>query len=528
VTHLFLILPNIAQITIKLQKASIVVRRGCLLATLMLTLILPMHAQAEGPDDFAAVMAEQIPGLLAQHHVPGAVAAYIQDGAVTWTHAYGIADLSSGATMRPEMIFNFGSCGKVLSAWGVMRLVEEGKIELDAPANQYLKRWQIASTQFDASQVTVRRLLSHTAGLSVRGLSDYGPRRNLPGLVQVLEGENQSGGRVTLQWQPGGQFIYSGGGYTVLQMIVEDVSGEPFDAFMTREVTGPLGMDSLHWAWTAELIGAAATPYGSQNEPVGYRQLAAQAVGSEVGTVTDFARFIAAAVPGPNNEPAGRGVLKPETLQQMLAAQPATQGSEGLGYGIASIAGDTMLMHFGENPGWNAFFILDTRLGEGLVFASNSSNGFPLNTAVEDLWVQNTMKVSTNVFPPVTDRLGLAGKTGLGIAAVFGFPLIMTVVVFSLQVTSGKRRLAQLSPVRLMWAIPWAALALFWWYWIYAPFHLALPPSFPDLWPLPQTALVLGVLLAWVALSTISALFPMTMKVEEERKRSSRIGRINE
>ena len=101
-------------------------------------------------------------------------------------------------------------------------------------------------------------------------------------------------------------------------MIIEDVSGEPFAAFMEREVAKPLGLSSLGWVWTPQLERRAPTPYQYDEKTVGYRQLASQAIGSEICTVPDFARFVAATVSGPGGEPPGPGVLKRETISTLL------------------------------------------------------------------------------------------------------------------------------------------------------------------------------------------------------------------
>jgi CubicO group peptidase (beta-lactamase class C family) len=132
-------------------------------------------ASAEGiaQDCFAPALQDQMPGVLASNRVPGAVVSYIKNGAVAWTKAFGVADLQTRTPMRADMVFNHGSNGKVMTAWTLMRLVEAGKVELDAPVNRYLKRWQLRSTRFDPNGVTPRRLLNHTAGLTVHGFSDY-------------------------------------------------------------------------------------------------------------------------------------------------------------------------------------------------------------------------------------------------------------------------------------------------------------------------------------------------------------------
>jgi CubicO group peptidase (beta-lactamase class C family) len=193
-------------------------------------------AEVPSRDCFAAALQEHMLGILASHHVPGAVVSYIKNGEVAWTKAFGVANLQTGTPMRPDMVFNHGSNGKVMTAWALMRLVEAGKVELDASANRYLKRWQIRSTTFDPNGVTPRRLLSHTAGLTVHGFADYEQGARLPSLVEVLEGKNQDDGAVYIEWEPGSTMVYSGGGYVIAQMIIEDVSGEPFAAFVEREV----------------------------------------------------------------------------------------------------------------------------------------------------------------------------------------------------------------------------------------------------------------------------------------------------
>jgi CubicO group peptidase (beta-lactamase class C family) len=450
-----------------------------------------------------------MPALLQRYRVPGAVVAYVHDGTVVWTKAFGLADVDTGAPMQPEMIFNHGSDGKVLTAWGIMRLVEQGALDLDAPVNRYLKRWQVPSAGFDPDDVTLRRLLSHTGGLTVRGFSDYSPRRVLPTLVQMLEGQNQMDGAVTLAWQPGTRFEYSGGGFAVLQMVIEDVTGEPFAAFMQREVTGPLGLSSLGWTWTPELAAHAPTPYGLSQEPLEYRQLASQAIGSEVSTVPDFARFVAAAVTGPDGEPAGRGVLQPETVGQMTSAQPATNATAGLGYGLGASGAGRLLMHFGSNPGWNAHFVLSTQRREGFAIANNSIHGHPLNLAVHFLWLSTALGEPAQPDPAPAAGPNLVANVALGLTALLALPLLVAVARLAFQVRAGRRRWALPATVR-PWlpVLPWVLLACAWGYWFYTPWPLPLPTTFPDIWWQPQLDYVLLALLAWAAFSLLAACLP--------------------
>ena len=326
--------------------------------------------------------------------------------------------------MQPDMLLEHGSNGKALTAWAVMKLVEQGKVDLDAPVNSYLKRWQVTSEQYDASQVTLRRLLSHTAGFNIHGYVDYSPRRaNLPNLVQVLEGRHileglaerletgrASNGRAELVAQPGAGFKYSGAGYTVAQMVIEDVTGEPFASFVQREITDPLGATSVRWTWTPELVANSPTPYGSEVQPLEHRQLAVHGIGSEIATVNDFARFVVATVPGANGEPIGRGVLQPETVNAMTRAQPGTGGGYGLGYGIASNYGEPAITHSGANTGWMAFYFLDTTRRTGFVAASNSSRATSLHLDILGLWSDATFGSAARAAREPRTRVSISSR----------------------------------------------------------------------------------------------------------------------
>ena len=141
----------------------------------------------------------------------------------------------------------------------------------------------------------------------------------------------------------------------------------------------------MAWFWTPQLESRAPIPYDWSQKKVGYRQLACQAVGSEICTVPDFARFVAAALPGPRGEPPGRGVLKQETVAEMLEIQPNAK-DHGLGYGVSFFDGEKFLEHSGFNPGWRAAFAVSVNRHDGFVIADNSSCGESLNKAVGALW----------------------------------------------------------------------------------------------------------------------------------------------
>ncbi|MDQ3682297.1 MAG: beta-lactamase family protein, partial [Bacteroidota bacterium] len=155
-----------------------------------------------------------VPLLLKEHKVPGVSLAVIRDGKVYWTKGYGMADKEKKIPVSSTTRFNIGSVSKTFTAFAVLMLAEKGMIDIDSPIHKYLKRWQLPSSKFDHQKVTIRRVLSHTAGLSVAGYHGiYKPSDALPTLEQSLSGYEGSDGPLYLMQEPGVGLRYSSGGY---------------------------------------------------------------------------------------------------------------------------------------------------------------------------------------------------------------------------------------------------------------------------------------------------------------------------
>ena len=252
----------------------------------------PVAAGPSGEGGFAQRLDED--RWLAAFEVPGVAVALVRDGRLTWAKGYGQADLARGVAVTPDTVFQVGSISKSVTAWGVMRLVQQGKLDLDAPVERYLTRWHLPRSPFDADGVTIGRLLSHSAGLNSQ---DYSPisTRPLPSLEQSLSGE--SGGvnarsgtdDVRITMEPGQQRHYSNGGYTLLQLAIEEVTGEPFARYMQREVLDPLGMTHSSFTWQEDLRAQSATGYDVAGRAVPRSALTEQAAGGLQTTANDLA-----------------------------------------------------------------------------------------------------------------------------------------------------------------------------------------------------------------------------------------------
>jgi CubicO group peptidase (beta-lactamase class C family) len=279
--------------------------------------------------------------------------------------------------------FQAASVSKPLTAWGVLRLVECGRIGLDEPVIGRLRGWRPPPSPLDTDGITVRRLLSHTAGLSVHGYVGQSAERPLPSITASLAGETGDSFPVELLEVPGRRWLYSGGGYSVMQLLVEELCGRPFAEFMQAEVLDPLGMTASSFRWSR--AAATAYPHDVDGGPVSDFAFAEQAAAGLVTTAPDLARFLAAALAGPHGEPAGRGVLSPAGVRLALTAAPGTEGRWGLGYGLGYLpSGDRLAYHEGANRGWRAGLALLPDRRAGIVALANGDAGDgPIDAGVQ-------------------------------------------------------------------------------------------------------------------------------------------------
>jgi len=326
--------------------------------------------------------------LTKKNNVPGVAVAVIQNGKVAWIQCIGYADVANKRPVTPQTIFNIGSISKVISAWGFMQLTEKGLITLDAPVNESLTRWKLPPSPYDVSKVTLRRILSHTAGLSVHGYGGSEQGTPLLNLEESLNGKTKGNGEsVRLIHEPGTTWDYSGGGYTLAQLLLEEKTKEKFADYMKKNVFQPLGLLHTNYEWTEEMLANSATAYDTLGMPIKNRIFTEQAVAGLQTTVLDLARFAELSITADRNQL--KKVLKPGTIQ--LMEQPvlpsSSEGESGLGYRFMNYDGFRTMGHTGENVGWSAGLFLHLPTKSGLVVLCNGSNGDHVWYPVYERWV---------------------------------------------------------------------------------------------------------------------------------------------
>jgi CubicO group peptidase (beta-lactamase class C family) len=327
--------------------------------------------------------------LTVKNNIPGVAVAVIRDGKVAWIQSIGYADLASKKPVTSETIFNIGSISKLVSAWGFMQLTEKDLIKLDDPVDEYLTRWHLPESKFDRSKVTLRRILSHTAGLSVHGYGGSDQGISLLGLEESLNGKTKRNGEtVHLISEPGTKWDYSGGGYTLAQLLLEERTNQSFATYMKNNIFLPLGMKNTNYEWTIEMMATSATAYDENGNPIKNRIFTEKAAAGLQTTIKDLAHFAELSI---NRNPKQLNkVLKPSTIKLMeTPVLPSSkEGESGLGYRFMNYEGFRTIGHTGENVGWSAALFLDLPTKSGIIVLCNGSNGDRVWFPIYQSWLK--------------------------------------------------------------------------------------------------------------------------------------------
>lgn len=341
-----------------------------------------ISAQEADTAPLAAAFEAALPALMEQYKVPAVSIAVIDDGSVVWSGAYGLADVENNTPATTETQFLVASLSKAVVSWAMTDLAAQGTVDLDAPVQGYLTSWQIPDSRYNADDITISRILSHTAGLSVDGYAGFAPDAELPTLPDFLNGEG--GGRVFVMSTPGNRHSYSGGGYTVLQLMIEELTGQPFPDYMAENVFEPLGMThSTYWLEEAEHL---ATGYNGAQTAQPVEVHLDQAAGGLYTTPTDLATLLAAEMPG-GDEPAGRGILTPEQVAELFV--PADVQNEQYARGMYIVPlenGSFAAWHDGIATSTRTLFVTLPESGDGLVIFTNSNQGHRLMEPLVCAW----------------------------------------------------------------------------------------------------------------------------------------------
>jgi CubicO group peptidase (beta-lactamase class C family) len=311
---------------------------------------------------------------MAASHVPGVSIAVIHNGEIEWARGFGVTRVG-GPAVTPNTLFQAASISKPVTAMAVLHLVGSGKLDLDKDVNQYLKTWKIPPNKFtETTKVTLRELLTHTAGMTVHGFPGYASDSALPTVVQVLNGEKPANTpAILVDTIPGTDWRYSGGGFVVTQVLLQDVTGKTFPTLMHDLVLGPIGMSrsTYEQPLPQNRMAEAAMPYQQDGQPVPggphiYPEMAPAGLWT---TPSDLARYAIEVQKVLANK--SNGVLSIAMVREML--KPG-KNQWGLGIGTGGSAEHPYFTHGGANEGFQCNLVA-YNVGDGAVIMTNSDSG---------------------------------------------------------------------------------------------------------------------------------------------------------
>jgi CubicO group peptidase (beta-lactamase class C family) len=342
-------------------------------------------------DPFEVDLSARISETLNRRPAVGLAVGVVRDGRAGFFHGHGLADIGTNTPITEDTVFRVGSITKTVTAIAVMQLYEQGRVDLDAPANDFLRAFQLVLAQKGWQPATLRHLLTHTGGIpDVRRASDLlhaglTPADGRPPLLNVEFGQPlpsladyyRDGLQVVVA--PGSTFAYSNHGFAALGQIVEDVSGQPLDRYFREHIFDPLGMADSDLVRTERVASRLATGYAFERRgarPVPDRDWIGAGGGGIYATPRDLARYVATLLGGGANEH-GR-VLESSTLAMMFEPHfqpdPRVPGM-GLGFFRGDVGGHHVAYHDGILPGFNAELLVAPADGVGLFAVTNGSSG---------------------------------------------------------------------------------------------------------------------------------------------------------
>lgn len=320
---------------------------------------------------------------MAHYKVPGVSVAFIENGEVVWAKGWGVYDVNGTEPVTPDTLFQAASMSKPVAAFAAMRMVECGELSLSAPINDYLTSWQVPDNEFtEKNAVTLQGLLSHTAGTTIHGFLGYDQHQSQPLAVEVLKGSDRANSDpVVVDILPGSKWRYSGGGYTVFQQAMEDVSHTDFSTLLDQLVLLPAGMVNSTFEqplpknlWYKASSGHLADGQVMTQKFNSHPELAAAGLWS---TPTDLAQFSMAVMKCWRGDP--DALLSHELSVKFLSQQKnGRAGPFGLGFALYEEAGKTIgFHHSGANQGFRGKTIgfLD---GRGAVVMINGESDWLL------------------------------------------------------------------------------------------------------------------------------------------------------
>jgi len=302
--------------------------------------------------------------------------------------------ISKGQQVNADTVFGVSSLGKWIAAVGVMALVEQGKLDLDKSVSSYLTQWKLPQSNFNNDEVTIRRLLSHTAGITDGlGHNGFESRAKIQPLTEHLsqakDADEGVDGRVLVGIKPGSQFKYSGGSYNLLQLIVEEVTNMTFESYMSETIFKPLDMNST--TYRHDNVVSLAQYFDKDGNVRDYPFYTSLAATGLYSSANDLAKFVSMHLSDNLKSVKTKKILSPTALKEMRMPQASMMGIDIWGLGTMLFASnnksDYIIGHGGQSPSLNATTRLNPANGNAIILLETGNRALSADSATRwTLW----------------------------------------------------------------------------------------------------------------------------------------------
>jgi len=322
------------------------------------------------------VTRKSIPQLMLEDNIPGLSMAFVDQGKILWQRSYGYSDLENLTKVDKQTVFTGASLSKPLAAVAALNLVDNGMLNLDEDVNQTLKNWQIPESNFTTTEkVTLRRLISHRAGIRNDLWSSYLPNEEVPTLTQMLAGQSPSIDPATEVVRiPGSTERYSNPGYSIIQKLLEDVKNNSFENILDELVLQPSGMNdsSFEQPMPEQLKARRAIGYHEDLKPYPYRLFPYKAAGGIWTTPSDMAKFVITLFEDFEGK---HNILSKQMTDKLFSRTPERLAFSKI---FNDSSDDLLFRHYGSNQGFTSYLVGSIKKKQAVIIMINSDNGFEL------------------------------------------------------------------------------------------------------------------------------------------------------
>lgn len=325
------------------------------------------------------------PDLLIKYSVPGAAVSIVENNETVLLQGFGSADLETNKPVDVNTLFQVASISKTVTAFGILKLVKQNKLDLDLPVNTFLKKWKLVGKNGLEKRVTIRFILSHLAGLNSKIYSGYYSEKRSYDFESALN-------RLKIIIPPGKKFVYSGGGFSILQQVIEDVTCVKFEDYM-QEVLNELRMSDSFFDWKRlSEFKNVATPYNAFKVSLPNYIFPEMAAAGLYSTISDMSNFLKANLSCENS------VIGDTRFLDLMQKRVIRNFPTGLGTFVFNFENQKIVTHSGVNRGFRSRLLILPKLRSGVAVLTNSDNGENLIFDVIRFWINNKIKLKNSHF----------------------------------------------------------------------------------------------------------------------------------